>query len=162
MSRNTALVDYDHLGVRGIRIGHLRAPGGGSGCGLSWCYIINIIKIIMSTEFALDLKVARRKAGFTQNDLAHLLGSNQAHISELERGLVMPTIEQIVTLSIIYSRSFEGLYAALLADARGGLKARIVEMPVGGRSYVGTFNRDASIERLARRLADEIADNGAA
>ena len=116
----------------------------------------------MSTEFALDLKVARRKAGFTQNDLAHLLGSNQAQISELERGRMMPTLEQIVALSIIYSRSFEGLYAALLADARSRLRTRIVEMPTGGRSYVGTFNRDASIERLARRLADEIANDGEA
>ena len=114
----------------------------------------------MSTEFALDLKVARRKAGFTQNDLAHLLGSHQAHISELERGLIGPTLEQIVTLSIIYGRSFSGLYATLLAEARDQLRVRILEMPEGGRSYVGTFNRETSIERLARRLADENADHG--
>ncbi len=116
----------------------------------------------MSTEFALDLKVARRKAGFTQNDLAHLLGSNQAHVSELERGLVMPALEQIVTLSIIYERSFESFYASLLKRARDHLRERIVRLPDGGRSYVGTFNRDASIERLARRLAEEYADHGSA
>lgn len=116
----------------------------------------------MSTEFALDLKVARRKAGYTQNDLAHLLGSNQAHISELERGHVLPSLEQIVTLSIIYGRSFEGLYANLLAKAREQLRMHIVEMPIGGRSYVGTFNRDRSIERLARRLADEDTKDGEA
>jgi transcriptional regulator with XRE-family HTH domain len=116
----------------------------------------------MSTEFALDLKVARRKAGYTQNDLAHLLGSNQAHISELERGLVLPTLEQIVMLSLIYGRSFEGLYANLLATARERLRASVVGMPTGGRSYVGTFNRDTSIERLARRLADEPGQDGEA
>lgn len=116
----------------------------------------------MSTEFALDLKVARRKAGYTQNDLAHLLGSNQAHISELERGHILPTLEQIVTLSIIYGRSFEGLYANLLAKAREQLRMHIVGMPIGGRNYVGTFNRDRSIERLARRLAGEDKQDGEA
>ena len=56
----------------------------------------------MSTEFALDLRLARRKAGFTQRDIAHLMGAHQTLVSELERGRQLPTLEQIVTLSMIY------------------------------------------------------------
>lgn len=116
----------------------------------------------MSTEFALDLRLARRKAGLTQRDIAHLLGAHQTLISELERGHQLPNLEQIVTLSLIYGRSFESLFAQLMADARKRLQQRILRMPAGVRSYVGTFNRDATIERLARRLADEQPEHGGA
>ena len=116
----------------------------------------------MSTEFALDLRLARRKAGFTQRDIAHLLGARDAHVSEMEQGRQRPTLEQIVTLSLIYGRSFESLFADLMKTARVKLQRRIVRMPTGVRSVVGTFNRDASIERLARRLADNEATHGGA
>ena len=109
----------------------------------------------MSTEFALDLRLARRKAGLTQSDVAHLIGAHQTLVSELERGRQLPKLEQIVALSLIYGRSFESLFSHLMRAARAAMKSRIVRMPAGVRSYVGTFNRDASIERLARRLADE-------
>ena len=46
--------------------------------------------------------------------------------------------------------------------SRKQLQQRILQMPSGVRSFVGTFNRDASIERLARRLADENAAYGGA
>jgi transcriptional regulator with XRE-family HTH domain len=116
----------------------------------------------MSTEFALDLRLARRKAGFTQRDIAHLMGAHQTLISELERGRKLPTLEQIVTLSMIYGRSFESFFSQLMVASRKQLQQRILQMPSGVRSFVGTFNRDASIERLARRLADEHAAYGGA
>jgi transcriptional regulator with XRE-family HTH domain len=46
----------------------------------------------MSTDFALDLRVARRQAGFTQEDVARLLGVTQSQISDLEHGRVLPTL----------------------------------------------------------------------
>jgi transcriptional regulator with XRE-family HTH domain len=116
----------------------------------------------MSTEFALDLRLARRKAGYTQRDIAHLLDAHQTLVSDLERGRQVPTLQQIVTLSLIYGRSFESLFSELMGTAREKLQKRIVRMPVGVRSYVGTFNRDASIERLAHRLADEFDAYGSA
>ena len=116
----------------------------------------------MSTEFALDLRLARRKAGFTQRDIAHLLGAREALVCEMEQGRKRPTLEQIVTLSLIYGRSFESLLAELMKSARDQLRKRILRMPTGVRSYVGTFNRDASIERLAQRLADDEAKYGVA
>lgn len=116
----------------------------------------------MSTEFALDLRLARRKAGLTQRDVAHLIGAHQTLVSELERGCQLPRLEQIVALSLIYGRSFESLFSHLMRATRAAMKLRIVQMPAGVRSYVGTFNRDASIERLARRLADEDSAYGGA
>lgn len=116
----------------------------------------------MSTEFALDLRLARRKSGFTQRDVAHLLGAHQTLVSELERGRQLPTLEQIVALSLIYGRSFESLFSELMRTARERLQQRILHMPDGVRSYVGTFNRDASIDRLARRLAAESDAHGGA
>ena len=50
----------------------------------------------MSTEFALDLRLARRKAGFTQRDVAHLLGTRKSLVCELEKGRRKPTLTQIV------------------------------------------------------------------
>lgn len=112
----------------------------------------------MSTQFALDLRLARRKTGFVQRDVAHLMGAHQTLISELEHGRQIPTLEQIVSLSLIYDRPFESLFSQLKTESRKRLQQRVIRMPEGVRSYVGTFNRDASIDKLARRLADQ--DNG--
>lgn len=116
----------------------------------------------MSTEFALDLRLARRKAGFTQRDCAHLLGMSPPILSQMEKGKRLPSLTQICTLSVIYGRSFESLFGTLLASARTALRAKILTMPKDVRSYAGTRNRDDSIERLAQRLADEQGDNGGA
>lgn len=116
----------------------------------------------MSTEFALDLRLARRKSGFTQRDIAHLLGAHITLVSELECGRRRPNLDQIVTLSLIYGRSFESFFAERMKVARDKLRTRILHMPEGVRSYVETFNREASIDRLARRLADEDTDHGSA
>lgn len=116
----------------------------------------------MSTEFALDLRVARRKAGFTQRDIAHLLRVQQAKVSDLERGRKLPTVPQIVTLSLIYGRSFESLFAAVMAEARQKLTTRLGGMPTDTRAFVGTLNRTASLDRLRRRLAAEAEAHGSA
>ena len=114
----------------------------------------------MQTQFALDLRLARRKAGFTQHDVAKLIGAHQAVVSDLERGRLLPSIEQIVALSQIYGRSFESLFAQLMREATTKLKDRIGTLPARVRSYVGTFNREASLKRLERRLADNASPYG--
>ncbi|MCB2052416.1 MAG: helix-turn-helix transcriptional regulator, partial [Novosphingobium sp.] len=64
----------------------------------------------MNTQLALDLRLARRKAGFTQDDAAHLLGVRAPRLSVLEQGRKRPNLVQICTLSLIYGRSFESLF----------------------------------------------------
>lgn len=114
----------------------------------------------MTTEFALDLSLARRKAGFVQSDIAHLMASHQSRISDLEQGRVVPTLTEIVTLSLIYGRSFESLFSMIMAEARRNLDGRLKSLPTDVRTYVGTFNRTASIERLRDRLADKAGEYG--
>ena len=109
----------------------------------------------MSTEFALDLRLARRKSGFTQRDTAHLLALNRSKLSLLETGQRLPSLVQICTLSLIYGRSFESLFGAIMNEARASLRSRILSMPKNSRKYAGSLNRDHSIERLARSLAVE-------
>ena len=113
----------------------------------------------MSTEFALDLRTARRKAGYVQGDIAHFLASHQSAVSDLERGLKLPTVTEIVTLSLIYGRSFESLYAAEMLGARRDLKKRLRTLPIV-RDFAGTFNRAASIASLKARLQAEHACHG--
>ncbi|SDL26476.1 helix-turn-helix transcriptional regulator [Aliiruegeria lutimaris] len=114
----------------------------------------------MTTEFALDLRAARRKAGYVQGDVAHLLGMHQSTVSELETGRKLPTLTQTVTLSLIYGRSFESLFAAVMKEARRDLKKRLRGLPKNVRDHPGTLNRKASIDRLRQRLKEEAKDYG--
>jgi transcriptional regulator with XRE-family HTH domain len=108
----------------------------------------------MATEFSLDLRAARRKAGFVQSDIAHLLASHQSAVSDLEQGRRLPTLNEIIKLSLIYGRSFESLFSMIMAQSKKDLRKRARTLPKDVRSYVGTFNRSASIERMRDRLAE--------
>lgn len=114
----------------------------------------------MSTEFALDLRLARRKAGLTQQDTAQLLGVHQSVVSDLERGRLLPTLPQICTLSVIFGRSFESLFSQLMTGAKRAIAGRITLLPSTVRSYVGTFNREASLQRIERRLRADTDNYG--
>ncbi len=116
----------------------------------------------MSTEFSLELRVARKKAGLTQSDVAHLLDVGQATVSEFEQGHLMPTVEQLVKLSLIYGRSFECLYREVVCNARRKLLVRLESLPQDVRNCAGTFNRSCTIERLQQRLVAEIDEYDAA
>ena len=113
----------------------------------------------MTTEFALDLRLARRKAGYTQRDVAHLLGAQQSAVSDLERGRVLPGVREIVTLSLIYGRSFESLFGELMQEARKSLRQRLNDMPEQVRQYAGTLSREHSLKMLRRRLEAEDPDH---
>lgn len=116
----------------------------------------------MSTQFALDLRLARKKSGLTQRDCAHLLAIQPSRLSDLEHGKTLPNLPEICTLSLIYGRNFESLFGQIFAGARQVLKERIVTLPKDTREYVGTRNRSHQIERLAIRLAEETDAHGEA
>lgn len=113
----------------------------------------------MTTQFALDLRLARRKSGYTQGDVAHLLGAQQSAVSDLERGRKLPELRGIITLSLIFGRSFESLFSELVKETRAELLKRLEKMPRNGRSYAGTLNRAHSVKRLTRTLKAEAADH---
>jgi transcriptional regulator with XRE-family HTH domain len=113
----------------------------------------------MSKQFAIDLRLARRRAGYTQRDCAHLLAVHQSKISALEHGRNLPDLEQICMLSLIYGRSFEALFGEILQSGRYRLRRRLRSIPKDTRSYAGTRNRERSLEGLETRLVAEMADH---
>ena len=115
----------------------------------------------MSTQFALDLRLARRKAGYTQGDVANLLSGHQSLVSELEQGQRRPSLEQIIDLSLIYGRSFESLFGELLSERQKALQNRLKRMPKLAKATAHTFNRASSLSRLERRLASQLEYGGA-
>lgn len=108
----------------------------------------------MFKDFALDLRVARRKSGLSQADCAHLLGVHTPRISRLESGKALPSLPQISRLSIIYGRTFERLFSAIVADARRDLRERLASMPEAPRKWLPRFNRDNTLRALSDRLND--------
>ena len=114
----------------------------------------------MTTQFALDLRLARRKAGYTQRDIAHLLNVQQSAVSDLERGRNLPRLEEIIALSLIYGRSFESLFSELVKEAQTALHKRLANLPDNFRQYAGTLNREHSLKRLKRSLEVKHPDHG--
>ena len=115
----------------------------------------------MSSQFALDLRLARKKAGYTQDDVAHLLATHQTVVSALEHGKRRPSLTEIVELSLIYGRSFESLFAEVMAESKEHLSVRLSTLPPPGRNVSSTFNRPGSLARLKRRLEAEEGHGGA-
>ena len=99
----------------------------------------------MSTQFAHDLRTARRKAGLTQDDLAHLLDTHQSTVSDLEHGKQRPGLYEIIELSLIYGRSFESFFEAVMTERRKLLKRRLKSLPDPSKETAHTFNRTGSL-----------------
>ena len=108
----------------------------------------------MSTQFAHDLRLARRKAGLTQGDLAHLLDTGQSAVSELELGKQRPNLEQIIALSLIYGRSFESFFEVVMTERQKRLRKRLASLPELEKETAHTFNRSGSLAKLRRRLRE--------
>lgn len=121
-----------------------------------WHYPLTIT-LLMTTEFALDLRLARRKAGLIQRDCAHLLAIHPGTLSTLEHGGRLPTVNQICSLSLIYGRSFESLFAEIMGEARLNLLRRLDTLPKTARHCSATVNRQATLTRLYHRLQAELA-----
>lgn len=106
----------------------------------------------MSRQFAQDLRLARRKAGLTSEDVAHLLGTGRKEITALELGRKLPSLPQICELSLIYGRSFESLFSELMESGKMKLQIQLPSLPAERRNRVATFNRDATLKRIKARV----------
>ena len=115
----------------------------------------------MISEFALDLKTARRKAGLTQEDCAHLLSVSVSLYSQIETGKRVPTVREICTLSLIYGRSFESLFSGIFRDARCDLHERLTTIPDAPQRWPARGNRQHCLSTLAERLLESYSDDHA-
>ena len=106
----------------------------------------------MIHEFTLDLRAARRNSGLRQVDCAHLLGAHKSKISALEMGRQRPSVRDICTLSMIYGRSFESLFAGIFDEVRADLAMRLHDLPEPGVNYKRRLNRECTLQKLEERV----------
>lgn len=111
----------------------------------------------MTTLFAHDLRIARRKSGLSQRDVSLLLEADVRELSALEAGRKLPTILQIAKLSLVYGRSFTSLYDAISSVAKRELFQMLPSLPeVKGGGAISKFNREHTLKRLEKRLVDDL------
>jgi transcriptional regulator with XRE-family HTH domain len=115
----------------------------------------------MHAPFHLDLKVHRRKAGLSQDDVAHLIGVHPSKVSLLEGGRAFPTLRDVAALSVIFGRSAEEFVFTFVEEARKMIAARLPSMPAAPRRWVPQFNRQHTLDSLAERLAELEEGHGA-
>ena len=72
----------------------------------------------------------------------------------METGKCLPSVPEICTLSLIYGRSFESLFGPVFLEARTDLKARLAALPNRSQGWLGQFNRQNTINKIAKRLED--------
>ena len=106
----------------------------------------------MTNNFALDLRVARRKSGLSQQDCAHLVDVQQSRISKLESGKRPPSVQEICTLSLIYGKSFESLFGSVFKNARQLLRDQLATIPNSPKHWLGRLNRSHTLDSIAGRL----------
>lgn len=106
----------------------------------------------MITEFALDLRHARRKSGLSQAEVAFLVSVNQATYSRFENGSLTPNVEQLCVLALIYGRSFASYFEMISRLQKPALKVRLEELPPKDRPSIRVFNRARTLEKIRQRL----------
>lgn len=116
----------------------------------------------MHTDFALDIKVHRRKAGLSQKDVAHLIGVHPSKVSLMEAGKMLPSIWDIAHLSLVYGKSFEEFFFSFVSKARESIRQRLPSMPEAPKRWLGRFNRQYTVDQIAERLAASKPDREAA
>ena len=117
----------------------------------------------MKNAIALELKVLRRKAGFTQADCAHLLGCRQARISEAETGGRLLSLLELYQLSLVYGKSLERFLAELAPGLRSELANRLPSLPSAPKRWLPRYTREKTLANLTARLGiNPISDHGGA
>lgn len=103
----------------------------------------------MFEEFLYDLKVARRTSGLSQKDCGHLIGVSLHQVSDIECGVRLPRLEEVLALSLLYGRNFESLFGPLMRDVRKAILQQIETLPHGETDDARKLK---TIERLTERL----------
>lgn len=106
----------------------------------------------METNYALDLKVARRRSGLSQKDVSHLLGISRVRVSKLECGIAKPTPDELTTFSLIYSRSFLTIGGAVMPVLFRTLRDRLDTFPNRDSYAKGRSPKSQTLNTLSKRL----------
>ncbi|MEW9921139.1 helix-turn-helix domain-containing protein [Marimonas sp. MJW-29] len=108
-------------------------------------------------DFSQCLAEARRKAGLSQEDCAHLLGVSQSHISRLELGRAVPSVSDLCGVAVLFGRTMEVLVEPLFKDRAATIRERLFDLPEPRLKWLTRFARhnalrslEARVERIAR------------
>ncbi len=80
--------------------------------------------VITKEGLGARLRTIRRAQGMSQNELAKKLGTIQPHVSDMERGLRKPTIQQLVNLSHALHVGVDEILAIDKPPAGGAIQDR--------------------------------------
>ncbi len=112
----------------------------------------------MFEEFLFDLRALRKRSGLTQADCAHLLGTSNQTVSQIELGERIPSAREICALSVIFGSSFESFYAENMHIVRSLLTENLESIPGAPEGWLATKPREATLGRLANHLETELPD----
>ena len=84
------------------------------------------------------------------------LTSASPTLSDMEQGKQRPNLDQIVSLSLIYGRSFESFFEEVMTERQKYLLERLPTLPDLAQETADTFNRPASLAKLKRRLESSL------
>ena len=106
----------------------------------------------MGMNFALDIKVARRRSGLSQADVGHLLGIHRTRVSKLERGRYTPSANELASLSLIYGRRFPDLGNRAMPEICKALSEQLATLPNRSDYASGLTNKAQTLNALAEKL----------
>ena len=110
----------------------------------------------MGNKLAVDMKVARRRSGLSQHDVAALLSVDRTLISKFERGHRNPSGEQVALLSMIYEKTVPELYLGSRPELVTLLNNHIQIIETNGDQSL----RTRTIESLRAKLKASLAAYG--
>lgn len=108
----------------------------------------------------MDLRLARKVAGLSQDDCATLMNRNRKFVARLEKGERPPTLDDLLCLSVIYGRTFESFYAERLESARATVRAGLPQLPSSLSSHASFRQRRHTLERIERDLLTQTGADG--
>lgn len=93
------------------------------------------------SKYKNNLEHYRRRMGFSQTAVLHLLGEHQSsRLWKLEAGDSLPTLLTAFKLSAIYRVPVETLYNDLYIDIREQIRKFEAVLPKGGQRLLPCFN----------------------
>jgi transcriptional regulator with XRE-family HTH domain len=130
------------------------------GAALDPPVIRTLAHLIFMQNFAHTLSVARRQAGLSRTECAHLMGISLSHMSRLERGKADPQVTDFCGVALLFGRTMESLSGPLFAERAREMKERLFDLPEPRRHWLGQFNRTNALERLSDRIDRIIKAHG--
>ena len=103
-------------------------------------------------DFSQSLADARRKAGFSQADCAHLLGVSQSYISRLEQGRIVPSVTDLCGIAVLFGRTMELMVEPLFQERAMMIRRNLFDLPEPQHGWLGRFVRTNQLHNLEVRV----------